>query len=96
VVRERIDKIYIKGFMTQTGPEKGMEYWFCSVAANAFCWTTKDEAENVGTIIKCHPIQILSSQGTHSCSIFEIEQRAPSEFVIFYEVPTAPASPQHT
>ena len=93
---ERMDKIYIKGFRTHKQPERGMEYWFCSDAANAFCWTTKDEAENVGTNIKRHPIQIFSSQGTHFCSAFEIEHRAPNEFVIFYEVPAAPLSPEHT
>jgi hypothetical protein len=91
-----MDKMYIKAFMTHRKPEKGMKYWFCSDAANAFCWTTKDEAENVGTNIKRHPIPIFSSHGTHFCSAFEIEQRASNEFVIFYEVPAAPASPEHT
>lgn len=85
-------KLYIKGFMTHKEPEKGMEYWFCSDAANAHCWEAKDEAESVGVNIKRHPIQISSSQGTpYSCSDFKIEKRAPNEFVLFYEVPFIPA-----
>jgi hypothetical protein len=84
-------KLYIQSFLTHKEPEKGVEYWFCSDAAKAHSWATKQLAQidggHIGTIT------IHSSQGTpYVCSDFKIEQRAPNEFVIFYEVPFLPVA----
>jgi hypothetical protein len=85
-------KIYINRFKSRKHPEEGIEYWFCSDGANAVCWATKEEAESDGMIIENNPFKIHSSQGApHFCTGFKIEQRAPNEFVIFYEVPFIPA-----
>ena len=84
-------KLYIHHFMSHKHAKEGIEYCFCSDAANARCWGTKEDAGSIGVNIKRHPIRIVSSEGTpFFCSNFEIEQRAPSEFVIFYEVPFIP------
>jgi hypothetical protein len=86
-------KLYIQSFLTRKEPDKSMEYSFCSNATNAHPWATKELAQIDGMHIECSPITIQSPQGTpYVCSNFKIEQRAPNEFVIFYEVPFVPVA----
>jgi hypothetical protein len=94
-------KTYISRWAHREKPEEHkIDYGFCSDAVSAAFWETEEDAQNDAVIFERHHIVIHSAQGIpHICSGFKIEQRAPNEFVIFYEVPFLPvaaASPVDT
>ena|SRR6266478_4856198 len=64
--------------------ESKIDYWFAAHAENAAYWKTREEAESNCPIFDYHHIAISSpSCGTHICSDFKVEERAPNEFVVF-------------
>jgi hypothetical protein len=87
-------KTYISRWKPREKPEEHkIDYGFCSDPASAAFWGTKEDAQNDGVTFERHRIVVHSSQGIpHVCSGFKIEQRAPNEFVIFYEVPFLPVA----
>ena len=84
-------KGYIHHWKEREKPEERhiVDYWFDSRIEKAFCWKKREDAENECVNLNHHyHIEIPSSKGgKHICKDFKVEQRAPTEFVVFCEGP---------
>lgn len=83
-------KGYIHHWKEREKPEERqiVDYWFTSNATKAACWETEAEAKSNCVIFNSHRIAIPSSKGgPHVCEAFDVEQRAPKEFVVFCFAP---------
>jgi len=82
-------KAYISRWKARERPEEHiLDYWFDSHPENAAFWKTKEEADSDCVIFDYHRIVIPSAEGgSHICSGFKAEQRAPNEFVVFCVAP---------
>jgi len=64
------------------------DFWFSPDIAKAAYWLTRESAEADISIFERHNILIPSALGgVHRCGGFQVEERAPEEFVIFCEAP---------
>jgi hypothetical protein len=86
-------KLYIHHSEYSERPEdpNSRDYWFRSDAVGARYWPTENAARDAGALFDQTRPTIKSPDGRpYVCSDFKIEERAPNEFVIFYEVPFLP------
>lgn len=68
------------------------DYWFTADSANAAHWASKEAADIDCGLFNRANIEIPSlNGGTHICTDFKSEERAPGEFVVFCEAPFVPA-----
>jgi hypothetical protein len=83
-------KAYVHSYDPQPESLKtSLKMKFCVSRENAFSWKTREEAEVVFRRIEeeYSPITIDAAGGA-ACKGFEVEERAPGEFVIFCEYPS--------
>lgn len=82
-------KGYISHWKEREKPEQNrIDYWFTSRPEHAAHWKTREEAQSDSVIFSSHGIQIPSSEGgTYICHDFQVEERAPGEYVVFCVAP---------
>lgn len=81
-------KAYISRWKFREGPEDHItDYWFTSNPESAAFWGTKEGAENDCVIFNRQNISIDSAAGQTHVGTFEVEQRAPNEYVVFCDAP---------
>ena len=82
-------KAYVTRWAERDEPDGHLtDFWFDSHIENAACWLTKEDADDDAAIFETSRVIIPSADGgTHTCSGFTVEQRAPRKFVIFCMAP---------
>lgn len=83
-------KMYISHWKEREKPEEGrIDYWFAPDAQTASIWASEEEAVRNCAIFEGHRIRVrLVHGGMYSCGGFKVEERAPNEFAVFFEVPS--------
>src|SRR5258708_3131502 len=85
----------VKGYIGKIGTRRdpdGFAKWidvdFDSMKEAACHWSTKEEAENEAGMLEYHDIAITKAEGQrHVCKGYQVEQRAPGEFIIWCDAP---------
>lgn len=84
-----------KGYVGNISTEKDVQGFravihvdFASKKESAGFWQTRQDAEDDAAVLEHHDIAITTAEGQrHICKGYEVEERAPGEFVIWCEAP---------
>jgi hypothetical protein len=89
-------KMYVHGWTDRKEPEEErlrrghslVDMSFDHTPAEVTVWPTRENAENDCAFFESWQIVIpAAGGGTHICKGFQVEQRAPGEFVVFCDAP---------